>query len=128
MRQLFFVFLSVSLILTSCSDGDIINIELEFDQVLSLCGDEDSDNYVIYDIKTDPDESLILLFPVSATNNLIFNPAVTPHPSSLTINESSIRFNYRTYDGDPSGLICEEIPDSNCMSSHGYGLCRKRGR
>jgi hypothetical protein len=113
MRQLFFALLSLSLLLSSCNDGDIINVELEFDQTLSLCGDEDSDNYVIYDIKTDPSESLILLFPVSTTNNLIFNPEITPHPGSFTINESSIRFNYRTYDGDPSGLICADIPDSD---------------
>jgi hypothetical protein len=113
MRQSFFAFLSFCFILHSCNDGDIINVALEFDQTLALCGDENSDNYVIYDTKTDPYESLILLFPTSTTNNLIFNPTTTPHEGSFSINGSSIRFNYRTYDGDPSGLICEEIPDAD---------------
>lgn len=113
MRKFFYVIFSLALLLISCNDGDVISVELDFDKTLNLCGDENSSNYVIYDIKTDPFESLILLFPTSSTNNLIFNPATTPHTGSFNVNGSSIRFNYRTYDGDPVGLICEEIPDSN---------------
>ncbi len=113
MRQSLFALLSLCLILNSCNDGDIITVELQFDQELSLCGDENSENYVIYDTKADPNESLTLLFPGSSTNDLIFNPVNNPHTGSFNINGSSVRFNYRTYDGDPSGLICEEIPSSN---------------
>jgi len=112
MRKFFCVLLSVGLSLLSCNDGDIINIDLDFDKILSLCGDENSTNYVIYDINTDPNESLILLFPTSSSNDLIFNPPNTPHVGSFNINGTSIRFNYRTYTGDPSGLICEDIPDA----------------
>ncbi|MBT8252582.1 MAG: hypothetical protein HKN00_05540 [Flavobacteriaceae bacterium] len=95
-----------------CSDGDIIDINLDFDKVLERCGDENGDSYVIFDTRSDPDESLTLLFPVNATTNAIFNPTTTPLEGTLTINGTSTRFNYRTYDGDPSGLICEDIPDS----------------
>lgn len=120
MRRSFFALLSFSLLLFACNDGDIITVELDFDKILALCGDENSESYVVYDIKTDPNESLILLFPTSTTNNLIFNPTTTPHEGSFNVNGSSIRFNYRTYDGDPSGLICEEIPDSgvNIIDDH----------
>ena len=67
----------------SCNDGDVITVALEFDQILVLCNEEsiqefeDLENlnsYVIYDTKADPNESLILLFPTSTDNNLIFNP------------------------------------------------------
>ncbi|MBT8272009.1 MAG: hypothetical protein KJO25_08195 [Bacteroidia bacterium] len=97
----------------SCSDGDIIDVNLEFDQELQRCGDTNSDNYVLYDIQTDSFESLTLLFPANNANNAIFNPSSSPTEGSLNINGSNVRFNYRTYDGDPQGLICEEIPVSD---------------
>jgi len=97
----------------SCNDGDIITIDLEFDKELALCGDENSANYVIYDVKNDPNESLTLLFPVNTANNLIFNPVDNPHVGSFTINNSTVKFNYRTYNGDPLELICQEIPSSS---------------
>ena len=106
-------FLIVLILGFSCNDGDIIDVNLEFDQVLELCGDEDSDNYVIYDIRNDPNESLSLLFPVTASNTAIFNPTVSPSDGSFPINGLSVRFNYRTYDGDPSGLLCQDIPASD---------------
>jgi len=111
MRKYFLLLIILSLVITSCNDGDIITVNLEFDQELSLCGDESSNNYVIYDTKSDPDESLTLLFPVSSANNLIFKPVNDGHTGSLNIG-GEIQFNYRTYDGDPLALICQEIPSS----------------
>ena len=112
MRHSFLTLLSFCLLLHSCNDGDVITVDLDFDQILELCGDENSENYVIFDSNDDPYESLTLLFSGSNTNDLIFNPSTTPHEGSLTINGTSTIFNYRTYDGDPSGLICAEIPSS----------------
>ena len=112
MRKSLFILLSLSLFLLSCNDGDVIIFELAFDQELSKCGNENNDNYVIYDTNDDPFESLTLLFPTSTANNLIFNPVNNPHEGSFNINGTSVRFNYRTYDGSPSELICEEIPSS----------------
>ena len=112
MRQSILTLLSFCLLLHSCNDGDIITVELDFDQILERCGDENSENYVIYDTKDDPYESLTLLFSGSSTNDLIFNPTTSPHEGSFTINGSTTLFNYRTYDGDPSELICAEIPSS----------------
>jgi len=112
MRRLFLVLFPLSFMLNSCSDGEVITIDLEFSKVLSLCGDENSTNYVVYDVKDDsPYESLTLLFSGSDSNDLIFKPEVTPYEGSFSIN-SSTKFNYRTYDGDPLELICQEIPSS----------------
>lgn len=108
------------IVLSSCDDGDVLSVNLDFDKELSRCGDENSDNYVIYDTKTDPFESLTLLFPSNSTNDNIFNPSTTPFEGSFVINGSSVRFNYRKYDGDPSGLICEEIPSSTVSITEDY--------
>ncbi len=120
MRQSFFALLCFCLLLQSCNDGDVITVELTFDQILERCGDENSENYVIYDTKVDPNESLTLLFPVSSTNNLIFNPINNPHTGNFNIDGSSVRFNYRTYNGDPSELICQEIPSSSVTIIEDY--------
>lgn len=118
-KSLFILFISIFTI-TSCDDGDIITIDLDFDKELALCGDVNSSNYVIYDIKSDPDESLTLLFPVNDTNNLIFNPVDDMHTGTLTINNSSVTFNYRTYNGDPLELICQDIPSSTVTITNDY--------
>ncbi|MCO4822618.1 MAG: hypothetical protein KC469_11155 [Flavobacteriaceae bacterium] len=113
MRRLVLLIIFNCLIFTSCDDGDIITIELEFDKVLELCGDLNSENYVVYDIRFDPNESLTLLFPGSTANDEIFDPEESPSEQIIIINGSSVLLNLRRYNGDPSGLICQEIPDSN---------------
>lgn len=120
MRKLSVLFVCCIFLLNSCDDGDVITVELDFDKTLAVCGDTESDNYVVYDIKTDPNESLTLLFPSNSTTDLIFNPNTTPHSYQASINNTSVRFNYRTYDGDPSGLICEEIPDADVSILEDY--------
>jgi len=120
MRSIFSLVICLVFLITSCDDGDVISVNLEFDQELARCGDENSENYVVYDVKTDPGESLTLLFPVNATNNNIFNPDTTPFEGSFAINGGSVRFNYRKYNGDPSGLICEEIPSSTVSITEDY--------
>ena len=120
MQKLRLVILSCLCFVLSCDDGDVISVALEFDQELQLCGDENSDNYVIYDTKNDPNESLTLLFPTTTINNLIFNPNETPYSNSFVITGSTVRFNYRTYDGDPTDLICAEIPSSSVNITEDY--------
>ena len=119
MRKLLFL-LAISIFLfNSCDDGEVIDINLDFDEELQLCSS--NLNYVVYTTKDDPYESLTLLFPVNDINNLIFDPVDNPHTGTLTINGSSIRFNYRTYDGDPvDQLICEEIPSSTVRITNDY--------
>ncbi len=113
MRKSFFILLALSFLISSCDDGDIITVDLEFDKTLTLCGDENSTNYVLYTIKDDPYESLTLLFPVSEAGT-IFNPTTNGEEKTITINGSTKKFNYRTYDANPENeLICQEIPGSS---------------
>ena len=120
MRNYSILILMFVVTLFSCGDGDILDFELDFDQELDLCGGINSENYLVYDVKTDPNQSLILLFPGSDTNDLIFFPNETPHEGSLTINGSSIRANYRDYDGDPLEIICQDIPSSEVNVTTDY--------
>ncbi|MFD2914406.1 hypothetical protein [Psychroserpens luteus] len=113
MRNLLYICL-IGLVALSCDDGDVFEVSLEFDQELELCIDINENDNLLYDTKLDPSESLSLLFPIS--NNIdIFEPteynSVDPvgYVKTLTINESSIKFNYRTYNGDPNDLICQFI-------------------
>ena len=118
MRKLIYIF-SVCFLLSSCNDGDIIDIELDFDEELELC-DILSEDYLLYDTRTDPNESLTLFFPSTPANDLIFNPEESGNVKTLTVNTSTIRFNYRTYSGNPELVICQEIPDAGVDITNDY--------
>jgi hypothetical protein len=106
--------------LLSCNDGDVLNIQLDFDKNLTLCGDSGSSNYILYDTKDDPFESLTLLFPNNAQVETIFNPENSGSAETMSINGSSVSFIYRTYTGDPNNYICEDIPDANVSVIENY--------
>jgi hypothetical protein len=118
MRKLLYIF-SLLFFFTACNDGDVIDVELEFDETLTLCNLSTTE-YLIYKTKSDPFESLSLVFPNNDTNDLIFNPVVTPYEEELTINNTSVKFNYRTYNGDPDNLFCQLIPDPNTTITNDY--------
>jgi len=126
MRRLLLVLFSLSFVLSSCSDGDIITVDLAFEEPLTLCGNITIDNYaiiegnyVIYKTKSNPDESLTLLFDDNSTTDLIFFPTETLYTEELNISTST-KFNYRTYNGDPLLLICQEIPSSTVNITNDY--------
>ena len=58
--RIFLVLIFSCFVLFSCNDGDVISVELDFDKSLTLCGDETTSNYILYDTKTTPFESLML--------------------------------------------------------------------
>lgn len=95
----------------ACNDGDIIDVELDFDKTLSMC-DLSPATYFLYDTKKDPSESLSLIFPRNSTTELIFNPTENNYKATFPINGTNSRFNYRTYDGNPEDLLCNLLPDS----------------
>lgn len=106
--------------LLSCNDGDVLNVQLDFDKNLTLCGDSGSSNYILFDTKSDPFESLTLLFPNNAQVETIFNPENSGNTETMTINGNSVSFIYRTYTGDPNNYICEDIPDANVSVIENY--------
>ena len=115
MKNIIAIFCVVSFL--SCDDGDIIEINLSFDQTLELC-DNFSNDYVVYDTTTDPDESLILIFPKNDVNSQIFDPQESPFERTFDIDNSSVFFNYRVYNQLPT--FCSTIPDSNVTIVQDY--------
>ncbi|WP_298759909.1 hypothetical protein [uncultured Psychroserpens sp.] len=118
MRQLLYICL-IGLLALSCDDGDVFEINLEFDQTLELCLDANEGDYLLYDTKVDPNESLSLLFPI-ASNGDIFNPPSDNYEKIIPINGTSTMFNYRTYSGDPNDLICQIIPNPGTTITNDY--------
>ena len=110
MQKLLYL-LCLCLLVSTCDDGDVIEVELDFDKVLSVC-DLSSANYFLYDTKKDPSESLSLIFPKNSTTDLIFNPPTNNYETVLVINGTNTKFNYRTYDGNPENLLCNLLPDA----------------
>ena len=97
----------------SCNDGDVISVQLDFDKNLTLCGNETSQNYILYDTKNTPFESLTLLFNNNSQVQSIFNTENSGNIQTIPINGNSVKFNYRTYNADPNNYICQDIPDAN---------------
>jgi len=93
------------LVLTRCDDGDIITVQLDFDDTFETCGE-----IVFFKTKDDPAESLSVQ---------ITSPALTiedileaTSPITRTINGSSNTFHYRTYNTITNDLFCNDIPPS----------------
>ena len=111
MQKLLYL-LCVCLLVSTCDDGDVIDVKLDFDKTLSIC-DLSPENYFLYDTKKNPSESLSLIFPRNSVTELIFNPPENNYKTTLTIDGAKTLFNYRTYDGNVENLLCNLLPDSN---------------
>ena len=116
MRKLLFIF-CLSLLFTSCNDGDIITVNFDFDDTFTHCGE-----LVFYKTKNDPAESLslkvngytfdeIIQTSINTTNPLLVT-LVNPTIPVITINSTNT-FNYRTYSSLPSAPFCNDIPPAD---------------
>ena len=100
--------------LTSCDDGDVITVDLDFEDTFSSCGD-----IVFFKTKADPAESLSLeindpalviadFIETEVVDNVfvaLVNPELT-----FSINGNSNTFNYRTYNSEPVDFFCTDTP------------------
>ena len=118
LRRFYVLFLC--LLFTSCDDGDIINITLEFDQELERC-DNFENFYLLYDTREDPNEALILTLP-KPDFDYIFDELSEGDATTLEIGTSTgIRFNYRTYSSViGTGALCNELSDPNLVLTNDY--------
>ncbi|WP_053992647.1 hypothetical protein [Mangrovimonas sp. TPBH4] len=118
MKNLIYL-LFAALFIVSCDDGDILDVELDFEDELTLCP-ESSESYLLYKTKESPYESLSLLFPSNSTNDGIFNPEEGIVEGSMAINGTSVRFHYRTYNNNPENFICNLVPDETVTVTNNY--------
>jgi len=89
-------------LLYACNDGDIFVQELDFDESLDYC--EGTSDVIIYNIKSDPYETLSVKMPLAAVDYFTTVNEVTENLSATHT------FNYRAYTGDPSNLFCNSLP------------------
>jgi len=94
-------------LLTACDDGDIFVQNIEFDSIdLEYC--EGSTDFILYKVKTQvPFESLSAKLPLSNKDYL------TTEGTNTTNLSTSNTFNYRTYNGDPTGIFCNSLPPAS---------------
>ena len=119
MLRRFYLFFLL-LVLTTCDDGDIINITLEFDRELERC-DNFENFYLLYDTREDPNEALILTLP-KPEFDYVFDELSEEDETTLQISSATgIRFNYRTYGSViADGALCNELSDPNLVLTNDY--------
>ena len=67
MRHIFFSLIILNSIIFSCDDGDILNVEFDFEDTFNTCEETD---LVFYKTKTDPTESLSVVIPNYSINDV----------------------------------------------------------
>lgn len=114
MRNLLFILTAISLTLFSCDDGNIIDVELDFNDTFNACEETD---LVLYKTKTDPTESLSVVI----SNYSISEVLVVDENKTFSVTKSGI-FNYRTYSNVslPNDLFCSVIPSSEINITQDY--------
>ncbi|WP_298537272.1 hypothetical protein [uncultured Algibacter sp.] len=114
MRKLVFTLITLLLILFySCNDGDIITVELDFEDTFESCG---STNLTLYKTKEDPSESLSLFLNGVTLDDILEVDEDGIFEKAYSINTSN-PFNYRTYSNTnlPSNLFCNDVPNSEVI-------------
>lgn len=118
-RRLYILFCLI--LFVACDDGDIITVDLEFDQELDYCSNN-TQSFLIYDLREDPNESLSLIIPRGNEQEFPFTEA-TPidDPEVFTINGSSVRFIYRTYNrAVTESEFCNLVPPGDLSIIEDY--------
>ena len=105
--------------LLSCDDGDVLNVELDFDKNLTLCGDLHLLIIFYTTLKTTRLNRSRFYFQTMHKRKH-FNPEVSGNMETMTINKSvSASFTELTT-GDPNDYICQDIPDANVSVNENY--------
>ena len=101
------------LFLTTCDDGDIITVELDFEDSYEICGD-----LVFFKTKDDPSESLSVQ--ITSPSLTLDDILASTTPITRTINGSTNTFNYRTYSSSADDFFCNDVPPSDVEITTDY--------
>lgn len=119
LMQKFKVILLALFLCFNCNDGDIIDVEFNFDNSFSFreCG-----QIIFFKINENNNESLALnLSGISISDLFAFDEILNDTEDTIVIqrnlNGTTNRFNYRTYSGEVNGndLFCNPIPPANVV-------------
>ena len=114
MRKLFLTLIILVFVpFYSCDDGDIITVELDFEDTFESCGNA---NLILFKTKEDPSESLSLKLNGVELDDILQVDDNGLFEKTYTINSTN-PFNYRTYSNTdlPSDLFCSDVPNSDVI-------------
>ena len=113
-------FLFGILLITACSEGDIINITIDFEAELQNCSNENDNTFVFF--KNDDLEINKALSVNFTDNSFIINPETIAdisldEPTIITLNSTTNQFIYREFDASINDInyFCNSIPISDIM-------------
>ncbi|SDS27173.1 hypothetical protein SAMN04515667_1798 [Formosa sp. Hel1_31_208] len=109
MRQLLYIFL-FGLSFSSCDDGDIFEVTLEFDDTFETCGD-----LVFYKTKDTPPETLSIQLIGRTIDEFLEVEDNNIYVEAFEFSSTNNAFNYRTYSAAPDPLLvfCNDIPSAS---------------
>ena len=109
MRKLFFILSICFFSFYTCDDGDVLDVEFDFDETFKVCG---TDDLVFYKTKKDPSESLSILITGLKLEELLKVDAITGVYEKVFNLSNTNTFNYITYTNAtlPNNLFCNDIP------------------
>ncbi|MGC1473309.1 MAG: hypothetical protein WA775_12010 [Psychroserpens sp.] len=110
MRSILFICF-VGLMVLSCDDGDIFEVDLDFDEdTFEFCGD-----LVLYKIKDTPPETLSIKLSGTELDDFLEVDEENMYQEEFLFSSSNNSFNYRTYSDIPVVLVdfCNDVPSSS---------------
>lgn len=117
MRNIFSTLLTISFIsFFSCSDGDIIDVELDFDGDYNAC--DGIKGIVLHKAKSNPSESLSVFI-----SGLTIDDLLAVGDENTLITEKTGTLNYRTYNNDNingDNLFCTDVTPSDIVITNDY--------
>ncbi|WMI65286.1 hypothetical protein RBH94_14630 [Aestuariibaculum sp. YM273] len=121
MRKIFFALTTLSLLTYSaCDDGDVLDVEFDFDDEFSVC--TGTNGLVFYKTKNDPSESLsVRISEINSLSEILAVGDDNIFADTLSLSSTNT-FNYRTYSNTslPSDLFCNDIPNSEVRIVEDY--------
>ncbi|MFG6686129.1 hypothetical protein ACGK9U_06080 [Mariniflexile sp. HNIBRBA6329] len=108
MRKLLFVSCICFFSFYTCDDGDVLDIEFDFDETFQVCGTND---LVFYKTKSDPSESLSIIIANLTLEELLDVDETGVYEADFSLSTTNT-FNYITYSNAtlPNNLFCNDIP------------------
>ncbi|MEW7292778.1 hypothetical protein [Aquimarina sp. 2304DJ70-9] len=111
-----FCLIIFTLLLTNCSEGDIIENDTNFDASLENCSNLNDNTFVFYKIDDDINRSLSVNF-TSPTFDITpeVNDISVTTPTTITLNDDSNQLIYREFSSAITGsdYFCSSIPSSD---------------
>lgn len=107
MRNFFYI-LCLGFLITTCDDGDILEITLDFNDEFKQCGE-----LVFYKINESTSETLSILFEDLTLEEILDVDENFEYENTLPLGSTNI-FNYRSYGRTPNdNFFCNDVPPSN---------------